>query len=113
MPHPHGIGNRTLGAQLDTALARRGAGARLVDWALEYVATIVALTVGGRFVTLDALYDPDTDPHYDVSGYYERFGFQLVNPEESLPPKEAYRTMYLDIKPFIDIIREAEAKADD
>ncbi len=84
----------------------RGAGTRLVEWALEYVATELVPLVGVRFVTVDALYDPDDDPAYDTAPYYERFGFRLVNPDADLPPEQPYRTMYLDIKPFVDALAD-------
>jgi len=82
----------------------KGAGRRLVEWAVEYVAAEVSPTVGVRFMTVDALYDPDTIPPYDASGFYEKFGFQFVDPNESLPPSVPYRTMYLDLKPLIDLL---------
>ena len=82
----------------------KGAGRRLVEWAVEYVAAEVSSTVGVRFMTVDALYDPDTTPPYDASGFYEKFGFQFVDPNESLPPSVPYRTMYLDLKPLIDLL---------
>lgn len=44
-----------------------GVGSRLLEWALEYIATELCPKVGIRFVTVDALYDPDTD--YDTADY--------------------------------------------
>jgi hypothetical protein len=82
----------------------KGAGRRLVEWAVEYVAEEVSPTVGVRFMTVDALYDSDTSPPYDASGFYEKFGFQFADPNESLPPSVPYRTMYLDLKPLIDML---------
>jgi GNAT superfamily N-acetyltransferase len=82
----------------------KGAGRRLVEWAVEYVAAEVSPTVGVRFMTVDALYDPDTTPPYDASGFYEKFGFQFADPNEPLPPSVPYRTMYLDLKPLIDLL---------
>lgn len=82
----------------------KGAGRRLVEWAVEYVAAEVSPTVGVRFMTVDALYDPDITPPYDASGFYEKFGFQFVDPNESLPSLVPYRTMYLDLKPLIDLL---------
>ena len=82
----------------------QGAGRRLVEWAVEYVAAEISPTVGVRFMTVDALYDPDTTPPYDASGFYEKFGFQFVDPNESLPSSVPYRTMYLDLKPLIDLL---------
>ena len=82
----------------------KGAGRRLVEWVVEYVAAEISPTVGVRFMTVDALYDPDTTPPYDASGFYEKFGFQFVDPNESLPSSVPYRTMYLDLKPLIDLL---------
>jgi GNAT superfamily N-acetyltransferase len=79
-----------------------GAGRRLLEWAVEYIAENIAPHVGVRFITVDALYDSDTTPPYDASGFYKKFGFQFVNTEESLPPSVPYRTMYLDLKPLLD-----------
>lgn len=81
----------------------KGVGSILVEWALEYVATELASCVGVRFMTVDALYDPDEDPPYDASHFYQKFGFQFVNPEEELPSNIPYRTMYFDLKPLIDL----------
>lgn len=82
----------------------KGAGRRLVEWAVEYVAAEISPTVGVPFMTVDALYDPDTTPPYDASGFYQKFGFQFVDPNESLPSSVPYRTMYLDLKPLIDLL---------
>ncbi|MCL1475999.1 GNAT family N-acetyltransferase [Argonema antarcticum] len=82
----------------------KGCGRRLVEWALEYVATEIASLLGVRFMTVDALYDPDTNPPYNASSFYERFGFQFANLDEVLPPPVPYRTMYLDLKPLIDLL---------
>jgi GNAT superfamily N-acetyltransferase len=84
----------------------KGAGSALVDWALEYAATELATAVGVRFMTVDALNDPDEKTLYDAAGFYKKFGFQFVNPEERLPTKVPYRTMYLDLKPLIDKLKE-------
>ena len=85
----------------------KGAGRRLVEWALEYVATELVSTLGIRFMTVDALYDTDPETPYDASGFYEQFGFRFVNSEEELPPSVPYRTMYFDLKPLIDLINES------
>lgn len=84
----------------------KGAGSSLLEWALEYVAIELANTVGIRFMTVDALYDPDEDPPYDASGFYQKFGFQFVNSEETFPQTVPYRTMYFDLKPLIDLSLE-------
>ena len=80
----------------------KGAGTRLVEWALEYIAADLSQKIGVRFVTVDALYDPDNG--YDTSGYYRRFGFLLADPHGPVPPPVPYRTMFLDLKPLIDAI---------
>lgn len=77
----------------------KGAGKALVLWALEFVAIKISPELGVRFMTVDALFDPDD--RYDISGYYAKFGFQYANPDEPLPPKEGYRTMYFDLLPLI------------
>lgn len=64
----------------------------------------IAPTVGVRFITVDALYNIDETPPYDASSFYEKFGFRFVNTEEPLPPLTPYRTMYLDLKPLIDLL---------
>lgn len=79
----------------------KGAGRRLVEWAMFYVATEVVQKIGVRFMTVDAFYDKDA-PHYDVSGFYEKIGFEFVNPDEDLPPDAGYRSMFFDLKPIID-----------
>jgi GNAT superfamily N-acetyltransferase len=90
----------------------KGAGRRLVEWAIEYVAGEIAPTIGVRFLTVDALYDVDETPLYDASGFYEKFGFRFVNAEEILPPSTPYRTMYLDLKPLIDLFDSADSETE-
>jgi hypothetical protein len=80
----------------------KGADKLLMELALDYVAANLSPNVGIRFVTVDALYDADSG--YDVSGYYQHIGFQYATPAEQLPPIEAYRTMFFDLKPLIDSI---------
>jgi GNAT superfamily N-acetyltransferase len=84
----------------------KGAGRRLVEWSIEYVASEIAPAIGVRFLTVDALYDEDMTPPYDASGFYQKFGFRFVNAEEVLPPSTPYLTMYLDLKPLIDLFDE-------
>jgi GNAT superfamily N-acetyltransferase len=84
----------------------KGAGSSLVEWALEYVAIELASAVGIRFMTVDALYDPDEDPPYDASGFYRKFGFEFVNPDGPWSQTVPYRTMYFDLKPLIDFALE-------
>lgn len=86
----------------------KGAGRKLVEWALEYVASELVDKVGVRFITVDAFFDKDLDKsgqHYDASGFYERIGFNFANPQELLPPEDGYRTMYFDLKPLIEAIQ--------
>jgi GNAT superfamily N-acetyltransferase len=90
----------------------RGAGRRLVEWAIEYVAGEIAATIRVRFLTVDALYDADESPPYDASGFYEKLGFKFVNAEETLPPVIPYRTMYLDLKPLIDLFAGVDSPLD-
>ena len=106
-----GVQYRTLPAVKIGLLAAdgraKGAGRRLVEWGLEYVATELVEKVGARFVTVDAFYDLDPDSHgvhYDASGFYARIGFNFVNPDEPLPPPQSYRTMYFDLKPLVDAL---------
>ena len=80
----------------------KGAGRRLVEWAIEYVAGEIAPDLGVRFLTVDAMYDPDRTPHYDVSGYYAALGFRYANPNEVIPPADGWRTMFFDLKPIIE-----------
>jgi len=49
---------------------------------------------------------------YDVSGFYEKLGFEFANPTESLPPVNPYRTMYLDLKPLIETLAIEELDSD-
>lgn len=91
---------------LATDMNSNGAGSRLVEWALDHIATEIPKRVGVRFVTVDALYDADTN--YDASLFYLRFGFKYVNPNQKLPPDKPYRTMYFDILEFENEIRLAE-----
>jgi hypothetical protein len=80
----------------------KGAGTRLMEWAVWYTASELSAKVGVRFMTVDALYDPDTG--YDTSGFYARFGFSYTHPHQKPPTKRPYREMFLDIKPLIDLI---------
>jgi len=80
----------------------KGVGSRLLEWAIQYVTNDLANRVGIRFITVDALFDPDTG--YDISGYYERFGFEHVDIEHTTPSGN-FRTMYFDIKSVIEQAR--------
>jgi GNAT superfamily N-acetyltransferase len=91
----------------------KGAGRRLVEWSIEYVASEIAPAIGVRFLTVDALYDEDMTPPYDASGFYQKFGFRFVNAEEVLPPSTPYRTMYLDLKPLIDLFDDSTSGIED
>lgn len=81
-----------------------GAGKALTLWALNYVAKELSPRMGVRFVTVDALYDVDVTPHYDISGFYTKLGFRYADPEQRLPPKNGIRTMYFDLKEILDAI---------
>lgn len=85
---------------LGADLRASGSGKRLVEWAIEYVSTTIVHQIGVRFMTVDAFFDIDNN--YDASGFYEKLGFLFVNPDEQLPPPDGYRSMYLDLKPFIE-----------
>ena len=80
----------------------KGVGSRLLEWAIQYVTNDLVNRVGIRFITVDALFDPDTG--YDISGYYERFGFEHVDIEHTTPSGN-FRTMYFDIKSVIEQAR--------
>jgi hypothetical protein len=83
-----------------------GVGKLLVKHALYYVAEHIAPRIGVRFVTVDALYDEDCDPHYDISTFYLKRGFNYVNEDEPLPPKDGFRSMYFDLKDLIAAFQE-------
>lgn len=85
----------------------KGAGKRLVEWALGYIAADLWPRLGIRFVTVDALLDPDDG--YDTSGYYGQFGFLLANPHDP-NPTDGFKTMFLDILPFVDAIRDESGR---
>ncbi len=80
----------------------KGVGTRLVEWAIEYAAFELAPRVGLRFVTVDALFDPDNG--YDSSPFYLKRGFVFASPDEPCPPSDGFRTMYFDLKPLIDVL---------
>ena len=82
----------------------KGSGGRLMDWAMAYVAVDLASRVGIRFLTVDALYD--ADENYDASGFYLKYGFRFVNQEDELFPKDGYRSMYFDLKPLIEALKD-------
>jgi len=82
----------------------KGLGVRLMEWAIDYVIAEVMPLVGVRFITVDALYDSDVKPAYDASGFYEKLGFEFADPTEPLPPVNPYRTMYLVLKPLIEVL---------
>ena len=85
-----------------------GLGIRLMEWAINYVITEVVPVIGVRFITVDALYDFEVEPVYDASGFYKKLGFEFADPTELLPPSNPYRTMYLDLKPLIEVLAMEE-----
>ncbi|HEY9907713.1 MAG TPA: hypothetical protein V6D18_08885 [Thermosynechococcaceae cyanobacterium] len=89
----------------------KGAGRHLVEWAIQYVVVEIVPVVGVRFVTVDALYDRDTEPAYDASGFYRKLGFEYADSNESLPHETPYRTMYYALKPIIDLLEAEASKA--
>ncbi len=88
----------------------KGLGVRLMEWAIDYVIAELMPLVGVRFITVDALYDSDVEPAYDASGFYEKLGFEFADPTESLPPVNPYRTMYLDLKPLIELLATEQTR---
>jgi hypothetical protein len=82
----------------------KGAGKRLVLWALNDIVENIAPRIGARFVRVEAFYDvtetagKSTAKPYDSSGFYAKLGFRYSNPQQRLPPKESFRAMYLDLK---------------
>jgi GNAT superfamily N-acetyltransferase len=76
----------------------RGAGTRLVKWALGYSAFELGRQLGVRFVTVDSLFDVDTG--FDASPFYTKLGFQFATPHEPMPPADGYRTMFFDLAPL-------------
>ena len=83
----------------------KGLGTALVQWAFRYVASELCPRLGVRFVTVDALYDPDTD--YDTAGFYARFGFTFADGVGRRIPDQPFRAMYYDLKPILDALAAA------
>ena len=63
--------------------------------AMEYVVTELVPKLRIRFMTIDAFYDKDIE--YDISGFYRKLGFNLVNENEKIP-EDSFGTMYFDLK---------------
>lgn len=105
---PEGVKYRSFPAVkiglLAVDLRTKGLGIRLMEWAIDYTISEVTPIIGVRFITVDALYDADVEPAYDASGFYQKLGFEFADPTESLPPVNPYRTMYLDLKPLIEVL---------
>jgi GNAT superfamily N-acetyltransferase len=91
----------------------KGLGVRLMDWAIDYVITEVTPIIGVRFITVDALYDADVEPAYDASGFYTKLGFEFAIPTDPLPPVNPYRTMYFDLKQFMEALVTEEMAEDE
>jgi len=80
----------------------KGLGTVLMHWVFRYVAGELSPLLAVRFVTVDALYDPDSD--YDTSGFYEHFGFTFADGEGKRVEGQPFRTMYFDLKPILDAL---------
>ena len=50
-----------------------------MQWAFRHVTGELCPRLGVRFVTVDALYDPDSN--YDTAPFYTRFGFTFADGE--------------------------------
>lgn len=84
----------------------KGSGRRLMDWAMQYAVLELVPKLGIRFITVDALYDADqSEKPYDASGFYEKWGFRFTDADEILPPADGFRTMYFDLLPLIQQIK--------
>ena len=70
----------------------KGLGTTLVQWAFRYIAAELCPRLGVRFVTVDALFDPDSD--YDTAGFYTRFGFTFADGEGRRVPGQPFRELY-------------------
>lgn len=79
-----------------------GAGKRLMEFTIWYVASVLSPTLGIRFLTVDAYYDPDTG--YDISPFYVKLGFEYAHPKAKLPTRKPYRAMFMDLKLLLDSI---------
>jgi GNAT superfamily N-acetyltransferase len=77
-----------------------GLGRFLIEWAMYYVAAELNPMMGVRFLTIDALFDPDNE--YDTSGFYEKLGFQFADRDEILGHDNFYRSMYIDLYDLIE-----------
>lgn len=80
----------------------KGMGSALVRWAFGYIVGEICPRLGVRFVTVDALYDPDSD--YDTAGFYSRFGFTFADGEGRRVEGQPFRAMYFDLKPILDAL---------
>jgi len=88
----------------------RGVGRSLIEWAMFYVASQLNPMVGVRFLTVDALFDPDSE--YTTFGFYHKLGFRFADPDEDLGVGRFYRTMYIDLLPLINQLTEEELDVD-
>lgn len=77
----------------------KGAGTALLKWAFGYAVTEVSPRLGLRYITVDALFDPDTG--YDAAPYYEKFGFIHADLDAPVTRDTPYRTMFFDLRPLI------------
>ncbi len=78
----------------------KGAGAALMRWAFLYTVRELCPRLGARFLTVDAVHDPDDG--YDLADYYARFGFQHASADTQPKSGEHFSTMFFDLKPLIE-----------
>jgi GNAT superfamily N-acetyltransferase len=88
----------------DKRLKGKGIGKRLVIWSINHVLSNVRSNVGVRFITVDALCDKDNN--YDASGFYQQLGFEFTHPELEQPLYRPWKSMYLDLMPFIEALQK-------
>ncbi|MBU3679609.1 MAG: GNAT family N-acetyltransferase [Candidatus Kapabacteria bacterium] len=83
---------------VDSRHQGKGVARKLVAWSIALVLEEIAPKLGVRFMTVDALVDPETS--YDATGLYERLGFTHVDMSDESPPTDGFRTMYIDLRAF-------------
>lgn len=83
---------------VDSRHQGKGVARRLVAWSIAHVLEEIAPRLGVRFMTVDALVDPETS--YDVTGLYARLGFTYASVSDELPHEDGFQTMYIDLRTF-------------